>query len=517
VSALVLPLVEKYRPKTRKDLIGNKKGIDAIYAFIKNWSVNSKPKALLLVGPPGTGKTSAVLTVAKDMDIEVVEFNSSDSRKKSDMEGGLAPVTQFSSISFEENRSFNRIILVDEVDGIHGNHDRGGIPALRKIIKESRFPLILTTNNIESKQVQSLSKEARLIEFERLDEFDILELLERVAKNEDIEISEDQLQILAESAAGDIRASINELESFSNGFGKHYVPPNRNKTKVMLDVINDVFSARNEQEARKALDRTTSEYFLLLNYMFDLADRECKDANELYMVYRQIANADLYLQRILRTQNYSFLKYFFNFLGVGIFLSREVRKRKAIKNISTLPQSLFARGRYKIMNKTALALAPKIAPKLHIPKKRFVLREFPYLVQSMRGERGAQIAAWLDLDDQEIALVTKINGDLSLTNYIENAREIVGNERLKVGTTVGSEVDDFSMDHLIQDALFEISLADLDKQKKEKKKGRKKRTKKKDAKTSTKEKKAIETGEGVHSEEVKEPAKPQTTLDDFFG
>ncbi len=528
VSTIILPLVEKYRPKTRKDLIGNQKSIDALYSFIENWRPDAKTKAVILVGPPGTGKTSAVLTAAKDFGIEVVEFNSSDSRKKSDMVGGVAPLTQFSALSFDDNRAFNRIVLVDEVDGIHGNHDRGGVPALRKIIQESRFPMVLTANKIESKQVQSLSKVARLIEFKRMDEFDIFELLERVSKYEDptgTKVSEDQLQIIADSAAGDIRAAINELESYLHGQGGRYVPPNRDRAKVMIDILNDIFSARTEEEARRAVDRTTSEYFLLLNYMFDLANKECKNGDELYRTYKQIANADLYLQRILRTQNYSYLRYFFNFLSVGVFLSREVRNRKKLTNITDLPQSLFARGRYKMKNKVALALAPKVSKRLHIPPKRFVRDEFTYLVNSLRGRRGAEIAAWLDLDDSEIEMVTRINGDVEILNHIEEAREVIGSNRLKEGEVVGEGLDDFSMDHLIQDALFEISLADLNKKKKRKKTTRKRTRKPKESAKEVK-KKAGEKKEpsekidvkGTESEgEVeKEDTKPQTSLDDFF-
>ena len=55
-----LPLVEKYRPKTQTDLIGNEVAINGLILFLKRWTPRKAPMASLLLGPAGSGKTSSV-------------------------------------------------------------------------------------------------------------------------------------------------------------------------------------------------------------------------------------------------------------------------------------------------------------------------------------------------------------------------------------------------------------------------------------------------------------------------
>ena len=53
---------------------------------------------------------------------------------------------------------FNRgkIILIDEVDAISGNEDRGGVQALNKILENTSFPIIMTTNDLNHDKIKEL-------------------------------------------------------------------------------------------------------------------------------------------------------------------------------------------------------------------------------------------------------------------------------------------------------------------------------------------------------------------------
>ena len=61
--------VDKYKPLTSRDLIGNQTNATRIAAFLKDWKKivkqKTSKKALLLSGPPGIGKTSAAHVIAK--------------------------------------------------------------------------------------------------------------------------------------------------------------------------------------------------------------------------------------------------------------------------------------------------------------------------------------------------------------------------------------------------------------------------------------------------------------------
>ena len=75
------PLVEKYRPVVLDDVVGNTYAIDQLKSIVKFGNMPN----LILVGPPGTGKTSSVMCMARQMLADCVktgtlELNASDDR-----------------------------------------------------------------------------------------------------------------------------------------------------------------------------------------------------------------------------------------------------------------------------------------------------------------------------------------------------------------------------------------------------------------------------------------------------
>lgn len=56
-----VPYVEKYRPVTLEDVVGNNVAIDQLKSIVKFGNMPN----LILVGPPGTGKTSSTLCMAR--------------------------------------------------------------------------------------------------------------------------------------------------------------------------------------------------------------------------------------------------------------------------------------------------------------------------------------------------------------------------------------------------------------------------------------------------------------------
>ena len=73
-------LSEKYRPRSLDAMVGNEVARAKFLAWLKKWKDGSK--AALLVGPPGTGKTTTVHLAAEAQNLNLVELNASDSRTK---------------------------------------------------------------------------------------------------------------------------------------------------------------------------------------------------------------------------------------------------------------------------------------------------------------------------------------------------------------------------------------------------------------------------------------------------
>jgi len=70
---------EKYNPKNFDEVLGNAKAKDEIEDWINAWILGEHPKPLLLVGPPGTGKTTLAHLAAQEF-ADSIELNASDKR-----------------------------------------------------------------------------------------------------------------------------------------------------------------------------------------------------------------------------------------------------------------------------------------------------------------------------------------------------------------------------------------------------------------------------------------------------
>src|SRR3989338_9657789 len=179
---------EKYRPKSFKDILGQEKAIGEIKVFLGEFP---KKRALLLYGPAGTGKTSLVLSAAKENDLEIFELNASDLRNRTKLEEILKPASIQQSLLKK-----GKIILMDEVDGVTGT-DIGGIPELIRVLEITKHPIIMTCNDIWQSKFSQLRQKCKMIEMKALSTLQALEILKKVAEKENIIKNPDFLHKIA--------------------------------------------------------------------------------------------------------------------------------------------------------------------------------------------------------------------------------------------------------------------------------------------------------------------------------
>ncbi|MGD0327496.1 MAG: AAA family ATPase [Halobacteriota archaeon] len=136
-----MDLVEKYRPRTLSEVRGNHKAIEELRKWALNWP--AEKTAALLYGKPGTGKTSAAVALANDMGWQLLELNASDKRTQAAINATAGAASRNASL-----QNAQKLILLDEIDNLHGNSDRGGAKAVTELVKKTREPVILTANDL---------------------------------------------------------------------------------------------------------------------------------------------------------------------------------------------------------------------------------------------------------------------------------------------------------------------------------------------------------------------------------
>jgi len=141
------------RQETLKQLFGIDKQLEEIKDFVENYNYQKK-KLLLLIGPPGTGKTSSVYHIAEQLNYEVIEFNSSLQRVKDSV---ARIVSAIESTTLKPS-----IILLDEADGLTSSAQR----TIAKVSKKSKNPIILTANKY-NKLIPSIKNNSLIVWYSR--------------------------------------------------------------------------------------------------------------------------------------------------------------------------------------------------------------------------------------------------------------------------------------------------------------------------------------------------------------
>ena len=184
------PFIRSYQPANLSEILGQENAVKELKAIGK--------RPLLLYGPSGCGKTCSAHALANEKQWEIIEINASDARSRDAIEARIGPALHQQSLFAKQ-----KIVLIDEVDSLSGNKDRGGVSAIVQVMKESPFPIILTANNPWDPKYGSLRSKCRLVEFGELDHESILSILKKICEKEGIRYDKSSLSGIAHRAGGD--------------------------------------------------------------------------------------------------------------------------------------------------------------------------------------------------------------------------------------------------------------------------------------------------------------------------
>lgn len=167
-------------------------------------------RAALLSGPPGVGKTTSATLVCKELGYTYTELNASDTRSKKSLGEEVANLLSnrtFADVRSKGNSvlSSKHVLIMDEVDGMAGNEDRGGVAELIKLIQKTGMPIICICNDRSHPKMRSLVNYCFDLRFTRPRIEQIKAHMLSVCFKEGIKMSGDALNELIISSNQDIR------------------------------------------------------------------------------------------------------------------------------------------------------------------------------------------------------------------------------------------------------------------------------------------------------------------------
>ena len=421
---------EKYRPITPDQIAGNKKAVRDLLEWYEEWIEKDRveekkskktAKFPLLVGPPGSGKTSAAYALANTYGLDVVEVNASDKR-------GQVQIQTIVGLAATEGSLYSginpkKLILIDEVDGVSGREDRGGIATLIRIFKEAKVPIIATANDPYSQRLSSFRRYCAIIKFTRLRAATIKNVLKKISKNEGISVDDSLLLKIADNSGGDLRSAINDLQAIAMEKSELSekdlsVLTSRDHKTDIFKALKGLFSANTVKDARMSVRNLDIRPEMLLLWINENAAKHAIEPEILAQVYDAISKADLFWARIRKRQHWTLLKYVYGHMIEGV--AYPLRGQRYSYQRYQFPSWISKMSRTKEGRGATAVLAATIGRKCHTSKARAIQDYIPYIKWMFTDRKmAAKLTKWFNFSDDNLSLLTEKKNIKAIKKEIE--------------------------------------------------------------------------------------------------
>lgn len=378
---------EIHRPTKFEQMIGNEEVRLSVLKWLLKWFPGTKP--LLLLGPPGVGKTTLVKILSTLLNYDLIELNASDTRNKIQLEKMVNPLLNNYSLLGKKI-----LLFLDEVDGISGREDTGGLDFIIEVIKSSsHFPIILAANSTNQK-MKNLSKLCKIIKFQLISPYLLLMFLNYILGYHQQRISLGEKLAIVKLSKGDVRTMINLLQTRCSGYDNQL-----SNTGFQIEIsvgINGLFSSENKNEFMKILSNldgnfSDPRYGLsseerrkdIINSLFTSFVTSKLNIGDLSTLLDRLSSIDIFVSRIHGKRLWNLLRYMNSLITKQ--LSDECQNKGIAYNQYALNWyhigTIFSRGQ-SIRNIILI-----LSKYFHVSSSTFGSLYFPFLLKIMSNNK----------------------------------------------------------------------------------------------------------------------------------
>lgn len=303
------------------EFVGNENSRKKVVEWLVKWSDGSKP--LLLVGPPGVGKTSFVHALSREFDIDLIELNASDTRNKNLLAHVIFPIFSNASLTGK-----NFLLFLDEIDGISNREDSGGLDFMLDLFKEPSIRVVMAANK-SNEAIKKISKVSKTITFSPIPPRLSMLYLNRILRLQNSSMKLEDRIAVVRNCFGDIRSLLNAAQVMKAGYTTTKNP--------VLDIdienmINQFFSSTTFEEALNVVQRADISYSDprfgqssedrrkdILAAFFSSIVMSKIDIPTITLLLDRLSELDVILSRSLVMRNWKILRYFPLILTKSLF------------------------------------------------------------------------------------------------------------------------------------------------------------------------------------------------------